>query len=225
MESIAVAAPAMTLSAEAPLISMLPEIEDTASQNILSRKRRTNFADISDLNSDGNFQKEMVFAFAAAMLSTIPILLGNENDVNAGVRKKRQIGPYQELHDPDFRSYISYTQSPEEFSTMPFFSGYTYKRIMTSSPGTDFFHIHNSSTTTPDTDKDATAPLREETGVVNDALGELLKDLLKWSQEKVKNKPLLPLLIDLALDKYSGNPNPADKLVRTAYKKWKNYWY
>ncbi|MPC27335.1 hypothetical protein E2C01_020504 [Portunus trituberculatus] len=65
----------------------------------LSRKRRMNFFDIANLlDSDGNLQNEMmVFAFAATMLSTIPILLGNEFDINVGLkRKKRDDDLYQD---------------------------------------------------------------------------------------------------------------------------------
>ena len=51
-----------------------------------------NFFDLSNLlDSDGNLQNEMlVFAFAATLLSTIPILLGNEFDVNVGLRRKKR---------------------------------------------------------------------------------------------------------------------------------------
>ena len=42
------------------------------------------------LDSDGNLQNELlVFAFAATLLATIPILLGNEFDVNIGLRRRR----------------------------------------------------------------------------------------------------------------------------------------
>jgi len=43
------------------------------------------------LDNDGNMQNEMmVMAFAATLLSTIPVLLGNEFDVNVGLKKKRR---------------------------------------------------------------------------------------------------------------------------------------
>ena len=39
---------------------------------------------------EGNLQNEMMVAsFAATMLATIPVLLGNEFDVNVGLKKKR----------------------------------------------------------------------------------------------------------------------------------------
>ena len=49
-----------------------------------------NFNDMANLlDNDGNLQNEMmVLAFAATLLATIPILLGNEFDVNVGLKKK-----------------------------------------------------------------------------------------------------------------------------------------
>eukprot|EP00093_Oithona_nana_P014111 14111.XXX_167688_167990_1 [CDS] Oithona nana genome sequencing. len=51
-----------------------------------------NFMDLANLlDNDGNMQNEMmVMAFAATLLSTIPVLLGNEFDVNVGLKKKRR---------------------------------------------------------------------------------------------------------------------------------------
>lgn len=50
-----------------------------------------NLFDLANLlDNDGNLQNEMmVLAFAATLLSTIPVLLGNEFDVNVGLRKRR----------------------------------------------------------------------------------------------------------------------------------------
>lgn len=50
------------------------------------------FTDLANLlDSDGNMQNEMmVMAFAATLLSTIPVLLGNEFDINVGLKKKRR---------------------------------------------------------------------------------------------------------------------------------------
>lgn len=50
-----------------------------------------NFNDMANLlDNDGNLQNEMmVLAFAATLLATIPILLGNEFDVNVGLKKVR----------------------------------------------------------------------------------------------------------------------------------------
>ena len=58
-------------------------------------KKKMNFNDMANLlDNDGNLQNEMmVLAFAATLLATIPILLGNEFDVNVGLKKKvRQDG-------------------------------------------------------------------------------------------------------------------------------------
>ena len=54
---------------------------------------RMNFFDLANLlDNDGNLQNEMMVAsFAATMLATIPVLLGNEFDVNVGLRKKRSL--------------------------------------------------------------------------------------------------------------------------------------
>merc|ERR1712154_454702 len=51
------------------------------------------FFDLANLlDNDGNLQNEMMVAsFAATMLATIPVLLGNEFDVNVGLRKKRSV--------------------------------------------------------------------------------------------------------------------------------------
>ena len=51
-----------------------------------------NFFDLANLlDNDGNLQNEMmVGAFAATMLATIPVLLGNEFDVNVGLKKKKK---------------------------------------------------------------------------------------------------------------------------------------
>ena len=58
-----------------------------------SRSPRMNFGDLANLlDNDGNLQNEMMVAsFAATMLATIPVLLGNEFDVNVGLRKKRSL--------------------------------------------------------------------------------------------------------------------------------------
>ena len=51
-----------------------------------------NFLDLANLlDNDGNMQNEMmVMAFAATLLSTIPVLLGNEFDINVGLKKRRK---------------------------------------------------------------------------------------------------------------------------------------
>jgi len=51
---------------------------------------RMNMFDLANLlDNDGNLQNEMmVAAFAATMLATIPVLLGNEFDVNVGLKKR-----------------------------------------------------------------------------------------------------------------------------------------
>ena len=48
-----------------------------------------NFLDLANLlDNDGNMQNEMmVMAFAATLLSTIPVLLGNEFDINVGLKR------------------------------------------------------------------------------------------------------------------------------------------
>merc|ERR1712038_59802 len=61
---------------------------------------RMNFFDLANLlDNDGNLQNEMmVGAFAATMLATIPVLLGNEFDVNVGLKKKkRSAGEEEEM--------------------------------------------------------------------------------------------------------------------------------
>ena len=53
---------------------------------------RMNMGDLANLlDNDGNLQNEMmVAAFAATLLATIPVLLGNEFDVNVGLKKKKR---------------------------------------------------------------------------------------------------------------------------------------
>ena len=65
--------------------------DDIAGSRGLSEPRMS-IADIGNLlDSDGNLQNELlVFAFAATLLATIPILLGNEFDVNIGLRRRRR---------------------------------------------------------------------------------------------------------------------------------------
>lgn len=208
----------------------IPQVVDPRMQRILNRKRRMNFFDLANLlDSDGNLQNEMmVFAFAATMLSTVPVLLGNEFDVNVGLRRKRQT--FQEPRDSadtEESSYLSY--NADDISQQPFFSASTYKKLMTAPPGTkDFLHIYNGSMTSPDPfdmkDKEAFRHPGQESAVADENMMELLRELLIWSNEKTKDKPLLPMLINLALDRYAGNANPADKFVKTAYKKWRNFW-
>merc|ERR1711990_472339 len=56
------------------------------------RQPRMNFYDLANLlDNDGNLQNEMMVAsFAATMLATIPVLLGNEFDVNVGLKKRKK---------------------------------------------------------------------------------------------------------------------------------------
>ena len=63
---------------------------------------RMNFNDLANLlDNDGNLQNEMMVAsFAATMLATIPVLLGNEFDVNVGLKKKRSAE--EEENEPNF---------------------------------------------------------------------------------------------------------------------------
>lgn len=63
-----------------------------------------NFLDLANLlDNDGNMQNEMmVMAFAATLLSTIPVLLGNEFDVNVGLRRKKRFtipSSFEELEE------------------------------------------------------------------------------------------------------------------------------
>ena len=60
-----------------------------------------NFMDLANLlDNDGNMQNEMmVMAFTATLLSTIPVLLGNEFDVNVGLKKKRRRREVEVLDD------------------------------------------------------------------------------------------------------------------------------
>merc|ERR1712203_817622 len=71
------------------LLSTAPTMEQVNT----SRQPRMNFGDLANLlDNDGNLQNEMMVAsFAATMLATIPVLLGNEFDANVGLRKKRSL--------------------------------------------------------------------------------------------------------------------------------------
>ncbi|XP_066952193.1 uncharacterized protein [Macrobrachium rosenbergii] len=196
-----------------------PVIPDFDDRPLLSRKRRMNFYDLANLlDSDGNLQNEMlVFAFAATMLSTIPVLLGNEFDVNVGLRKRRDIP-----EEPDVHPYMAYSP-PADDARPDFYTSYTYEKIMTTPVAKNDGVIHSHSDESGSIKKDLAKTQFQDTAVAEDDMGHLLRELLEWSQEKVKNKPLLPVLVNLALDRYHGYSNPADKLVKTAYKKWRNF--
>merc|ERR1712168_721205 len=64
----------------------------TMDQVDTARQPRMNFGDLANLlDNDGNLQNEMMVAsFAATMLATIPVLLGNEFDVNVGLKKRKK---------------------------------------------------------------------------------------------------------------------------------------
>lgn len=169
----------------------------------LSRKRRMNFFDIANLlDSDGNLQNEMiVFAFAATMLSTIPILLGNEFDINVGLkRKRRQAGLYE---DPDESENMN-------FPLTGFTSGFTYKTLMNSVTGAHTFCNHGGS------------PVEDPADA---SLNGLLENLLQWSQRELKKRSLLSNFVMLMLGRHNSESNPADKFVVYIYNKWRKYWY
>ena len=73
---------------------------------------RMNMGDLANLlDNDGNLQNEMmVAAFAATLLATIPVLLGNEFDVNVGLKKKKRSVEYPTLREsrfnPKFGKYV-----------------------------------------------------------------------------------------------------------------------
>ena len=73
---------------------------------------RMNMGDLANLlDNDGNLQNEMmVAAFAATLLATIPVLLGNEFDVNVGLKKKKRSVEYSTLREsrfnPKFGKYV-----------------------------------------------------------------------------------------------------------------------
>ena len=74
---------------------------------------RMNMGDLANLlDNDGNLQNEMmVAAFAATLLATIPVLLGNEFDVNVGLKKKRSVdqeySTFRESRfNPKFGKYV-----------------------------------------------------------------------------------------------------------------------
>ncbi|XP_068203909.1 uncharacterized protein [Palaemon carinicauda] len=205
--------PLMGSSASAPIIP------DFGKKTLLSRKRRMNFYDLANLlDSDGNLQNEMlVFAFAATMLSTIPVLLGNEFDVNVGLRKRRDIP-----EEPGTHPYVAYSAQPDDMQP-DFYTNYTYEKIMTT-PITKKDNVIHSHVDGSDDMKDSLKTQNsQDTTVAADDLGTSVIELLEWSQEKVKNKSPYTMLFNLLLDRYNGYRNPADKLVKTAYKKWKNF--
>merc|ERR1712106_1062414 len=74
-------------------IQTMDNLLTPAAQPGQGRTGRMNFNDLANLlDNDGNLQNEMMVAsFAATMLATIPVLLGNEFDVNVGLRKKRSL--------------------------------------------------------------------------------------------------------------------------------------
>merc|ERR1712008_580564 len=89
------------MGSHSPTTNLLTTIIRQTMENLLTppaqpaqaRTGRINFGDLVNLlDNDGNMQNEMMVAsFAATMLATIPVLLGNEFDVNVGLRKKRSL--------------------------------------------------------------------------------------------------------------------------------------
>ncbi|KAF0301153.1 hypothetical protein FJT64_026489 [Amphibalanus amphitrite] len=87
----------------------------SAAVGTITVQPRMSMADIGNLlDSDGNLQNELlVFAFAATLLATIPILLGNEFDVNIGLRRRREV-PEEDEAAPLLTSGGSPLLSPAE---------------------------------------------------------------------------------------------------------------
>merc|ERR1712008_615247 len=89
------------MGSHSPTTNLLTTIIRQTMENLLTppaqpaqaRTGRINFGDLVNLlDNEGNMQNEMMVAsFAATMLATIPVLLGNEFDVNVGLRKKRSL--------------------------------------------------------------------------------------------------------------------------------------
>lgn len=195
----------------------------------LSRQKRMNFFDLANLlDSDGNLQNEMMlFAFAATMLSTIPVLLGNEFDVNVGLRRKRS-----KEEDSDTSSYVFYDDGQTKYYTygssyndQQYFSNNTAScckispsaNSIDNDPGNLINNCCTSSSSNQVSNKE-----NEVDG--NASIPDLIKDMLNWSSLKTKNKPFLLVLLNLGLERYNGKNNPADDLVRQAYKDWKLFW-
>ena len=164
----------------------------------LSRKPRMNFFDIANLlDSDGNLQNEMmVFAFAATMLSTIPILLGNEFDINIGLRRRRSLaGPYEDYK----QNTVDSVNSPNE----QFPSQSAYKTVMTSVPGVYVSQDHE----------------------LYHGPNHLLDNVLQWSQTVLMDESPFSNLITLLMDAYNSDPRDANRFIISTYKKVKEYWY
>ena len=90
------------MAVQAPSIHVEPPPLIPTPEETLSRQRRASFQEFANsLNSEGNVGNEMLtFAFTAAVLSTIPILLGSEVDLDIGLkRKKRNSDIYENLND------------------------------------------------------------------------------------------------------------------------------
>ncbi|XP_076060043.1 uncharacterized protein LOC143036504 [Oratosquilla oratoria] len=186
--------PPAPLTAEAP-VPVLAEKDPSSPPHL--RRRRMNYFDLANLlDQDGNLQNEMmVFAFAATMLSTIPILLGNEFDVNVGLRRrKREQGPQDH-----YGRYAEYDPSSGDG-----FTEMTYVKLMQETANSTK-HKHNT---------------KKDPAVKDPSMGQVVQDLLMWSKQKLNGKSLIGGLVDLFIAKIQGHKDPSDKMVRKLYKLW-----
>lgn len=194
----------------------------------VSRQKRMNFFDLANLlDSDGNLQNEMmVFAFAATMLSTIPVLLGNEFDVNVGLKRKKRSSD-----DLDTSSYVFYNDGQNNYYPYGSSSVNNTSPCCKLNPSTNFMvpgDIHTEGSPSK-SDNCCNTHKPEDSYQENEveldvSIQERLYDLLSWANVKTKEKTLLPLLMNLAFERYNGNSNPADALVKHTYKSWKTFW-
>jgi len=200
----------------------------------LSRQKRMDFFDLANLlDSDGNLQNEMmVFAFAATMLSTIPVLLGNEFDVNVGLKRKKR-----SPEDLDTSSYVFYNDGQNNYypygasdnnqqSSVNDTSPCCKLNPSTNSMGQGDVHPGGSQSKS---DNCCNTHKPEESYQENEveldvSIQDRLYDLLSWANVKTKEKSILPLLMSLAFERYNGHSNPADALVKHTYKSWKTFW-
>ncbi|CAL4109285.1 unnamed protein product [Meganyctiphanes norvegica] len=207
----------------------------------LSRQKRMNFFDLANLlDSDGNLQNEMmVFAFAATMLSTIPVLLGNEFDINVGLKRKKRSSSDEELdntssyvfYDDGHSKYYAYGPSDSNQQSSVNSTGSLNPCCKFNTRTNPFGNDLNQGPSQSQSNNCCTASKQQQVvslqeNEIDDGapISNLLYELLKWANVKTKAKPLLPLLMNLALDRYNGNSNPADALVKQSYKTWKTFW-
>merc|ERR1711962_917931 len=119
----------------------------------------------------------MVFAFAATLLSTVPVLLGNEFDVNVGLKRRKRSS--EEVSDSS--SYVFYDDGYTKY--------YTYGSSIFSNDTAPCCRINQVANPmeNPNNSKNCCTSYSNHISYKENEVGEgasvsdLIKDMFKWS--------------------------------------------